>query len=51
MGNVDPKKVNVLKSWNPDNPSNIEAVLVGLRNEFMHPSEKKKAQPTDGTMY
>eukprot|EP00965_Chrysotila_dentata_P198232 6178662-Pleurochrysis_carterae.AAC.2 len=50
-GQVDPRKVNVLRLWNREQPGNIESVLQGLRKEFMAPAEKKKQQPADGQTY
>eukprot|EP00826_Nyctotherus_ovalis_P005839 TRINITY_DN1132_c0_g1_i5.p1 TRINITY_DN1132_c0_g1~~TRINITY_DN1132_c0_g1_i5.p1 ORF type:complete len:149 (+),score=44.21 TRINITY_DN1132_c0_g1_i5:156-602(+) len=48
-GNVDPTKFGMLKNWKPE--YNIEALLIGLKNEMMSPANKKLSQPPDGSSY
>lgn len=41
MLQVDNAKINVLKNWTP--ASNIEIILIGIKNEMIAPVNKKLA--------
>ncbi|KAF9939529.1 E2 ubiquitin-conjugating protein mms2 [Mortierella antarctica] len=48
-GEVDPQKLNCLRSWNRN--YGLETVLTDLRREMASPNNRKLPQPPEGTMF